>query len=201
MGAFLMPGGGYQIRFMRFIDGTNFLIQMKKELKICFSEHKPGVEEIKAATAWVKALPITSRLHGFVVRNYWICSYEGDDNFKNGLIHQLRECEFEPVLLKKIGNREKGVDLSLAKEMLVNAFNKNFDLGLLVAGDEDYVGIVNEVKRYGQIINGSFFNSGLSELLKNSFDEFILIKKEKSTIFETEALKQLEIKHSTKFFD
>ena len=95
------------------------------------------------------------------------------------------------MLFQKIGSKEKGVDIGLAKEMLVNAFNQNFDVGWLFAGDEDYVGLVKEVKKYGQIINGSFFNQGLSPELEVAFDEFILIKKEKATLFETQEYKDL----------
>jgi hypothetical protein len=36
--------------------------------------------------------------------------------------------------------------------MLVNAFNQNFGMEYLVIGDEDYVGLVHEVKRYGPIV-------------------------------------------------
>jgi hypothetical protein len=56
--------------------------------------------------------------------------------------------------------------------MLINAFNSNFDLALLIAGDEDYLAIVDEVKRHGGQIMGSFFNKGLSQKLKIAFDYF-----------------------------
>jgi len=88
----------------------------------------------------------------------------------------LRELNFEPVLFKKHQDKkEKGVDIALTKEMLVNAFNSNFDIAILFAGDEDYVGLVNEVKRYGPIIMGAFFNNGLSPNLQFTFDYFQLI--------------------------
>jgi len=87
----------------------------------------------------------------------------------------------EPILFKKKGNREKGVDIALTKEVLVNAFNQNFDVGLLVAGDEDYVGLVHEVKRYGQIIHGTFFEEGLSNELKVEFDQFFNLSTELSS--------------------
>ena len=56
--------------------------------------------------------------------------------------------------------------------MLTNAFNQNYDIGILFAGDEDYVEVVKEVKRYGPIIVGSYFKDGLSDNLKLSFDHF-----------------------------
>jgi uncharacterized LabA/DUF88 family protein len=61
--------------------------------------------------------------------------------------------------------------------MLVNAFNQNFDIGFLIAGDEDYVGLVNEVKRYGPIVRGAFFEHGLSEELRLACDSFIYMNR------------------------
>jgi uncharacterized LabA/DUF88 family protein len=59
--------------------------------------------------------------------------------------------------------------------MLVNAFNQNFDVALLIAGDEDYVELVNEVKRYGPVVNGAFLERGLSDNLRYALDCFQLI--------------------------
>ena len=61
--------------------------------------------------------------------------------------------------------------------MLVNAFNQNYDIGILVAGDKDYARLVNEVKRYGPIIYGAFLQNGLSEDLQISVDKFYDILK------------------------
>jgi len=85
----------------------------------------------------------------------------------------LRASGFEPILFKRRARREKGVDIALTKEMLVNSFNRNFNVGILVAGDEDYVGLVNEVKRYGPGIWGTFFDHGVSDELFITFDNFI----------------------------
>jgi len=184
------------LRFMKFVDGTNFLTQMAKELKIELNPYKPSQESKRFATEWVKSIPVSSTLTGYVVRNYWFGSYQGDDKLRIELANELRNCNFEPVLFKKRGDRGKGVDIGLAKEMLMNAFNQNFDVGWLFAGDEDYVGLVNEVKRYGQIVNGAFFERGLSDELRIAFDEFILLKKEETTLFETQEYKDLMQKQS-----
>jgi len=177
------------LRYMKFVDGTNFLTQMSKELKIKLDPYKPSPESIIFSTKWIKAIPVS--ITGYIIRNYWFGSYVGDKPYCAKLTKELRNCNFEPVLFQKIGNKEKGVDIGLAKEMLVNAFNQNFDVGWLFAGDEDYVGLVKEVKRYGQIINGSFFNQGLSAELEVAFDEFILLKKDESSLYENQEYKDL----------
>ena len=46
------------------------------------------------------------------------------------------------------------------------------DIAILVAGDEDYVNLVQDVKRYGVRITGSFFKHGTSPLLRLSVDYF-----------------------------
>jgi len=174
------------LRYMKFVDGTNFLTQMSKELKIKLDPYKPSPESIIFSTKWIKAIPVS--ITGYIIRNYWFGSYVGDKPYCTKLTKDLRNCNFEPVLFKKIGNKEKGVDIGLAKEMLVNAFNQNFDVGWLFAGDEDYVGLVKEVKRYGQIINGSFFNQGLSPELQVAFDEFILLKEDQASLVDPKSL-------------
>jgi hypothetical protein len=76
------------------------------------------------------------------------------------------------------------------KEMLVNAFNQNFDVGYLIAGDEDYVGLVNEVKRYGPIAKGAFFQHGLSEELYLTFDSFEYLGQEIWSVMNREGYMQ-----------
>src|SRR4051794_12186407 len=44
----------------------------------------------------------------------------------------------------------KGVDISLTKDMLVQAFLGNYDIAVLVAADGDYLPVVEEVKRLGK---------------------------------------------------
>lgn len=63
--------------------------------------------------------------------------------------------------------------MHLAVEMLVHAQRGNFDTALLVAGDEDYVRLVDEVKRCGALVFGAFFSaSGMSTSLRRSLDGF-----------------------------
>ncbi|MCK9374989.1 MAG: NYN domain-containing protein [Syntrophobacterales bacterium] len=91
------------------------------------------------------------------------------------MCNALRELNYEPILFKKRGNKEKGVDIALTKEMLINSFNHNFDVALLIATDADYISLINEVKRYGVILLGAFFSRGLSPGLHLSFNHFKII--------------------------
>ena len=71
---------------------------------------------------------------------------------------QLRDLGFHPELFwKEKGKRSKGVDLTLAKDLLSHAFWGNYDVAILLAGDGDYVPLVKEVKRMGKVVYSVFF--------------------------------------------
>ncbi|MBI4284647.1 MAG: NYN domain-containing protein [Chloroflexi bacterium] len=52
---------------------------------------------------------------------------------------------------------EKGVDISLATDMLVHGFRDNYDTVILVAGDNDYVGALQAVKDSGKHVEVALF--------------------------------------------
>ncbi len=45
---------------------------------------------------------------------------------------------------------EKGVDIQLATDMISHSFRNNYDIAILVAGDNDYVGALQAVKDNGK---------------------------------------------------
>jgi len=65
------------------------------------------------------------------------------------------------------------VDITLATDMLSHAFNDNYEVVVLVAGDEDYVPLVQEVKRTGKQVALWFLQDGLSRHLKRECDFFL----------------------------
>lgn len=162
-------------RVMVFVDGTNFLRGIGRETNNNeLRADKPSDVALKLAESYVSG---TSDVYAPLSRNdyirrYWFASYKGGDIDYKQLTETLRSLNFEPVLFKLIDSKEKGVDIALTMNMLINAFNQNYDVGILFAGDEDYVELVKEVKRYGQIIAGSYFKDGLSDSLKLAFDYF-----------------------------
>jgi len=165
-------------RFMAFVDGTNFLIELGKEIDAEIRADSPPEYAIRCASSVLGVYAQYRTLNP--IRKFWFGSYVGNDETELALRRTIRSCGFEPVLFhKKKNGSEKGVDIALAKEMLVNAFNRNFDIGVLVAGDQDYHDLVQETKRYGQTIEGAFFSHGLSEPLRLAFDSFHDLSSEK----------------------
>jgi uncharacterized LabA/DUF88 family protein len=161
---------------MYFIDGSNLLIELAKKI--------PGCERFRAEAPHPSAIItvakdlLVKRKAGdiaadSIIRSYWFASYQGDDQMRINYARALRMAGFEPRLFQRIGAKEKGVDIDLTREMLVNAFARNFKRAVLVAGDADYVSLVNEVKRYGVNVYGSFFSgASLADELHLALDRF-----------------------------
>ena len=63
------------------------------------------------------------------------------------------------MLQKVKGRPSKGVDIALTCDMLSHASHDNYDVAVLIAGDGDYVPLVDEVKRLGKLVHLVFFQS------------------------------------------
>lgn len=166
-----------QDRLMIFIDGSNLFRATAKIIHADFRSDKPPKEALDLCTMIIHGLigRINKEASFYdckVLRTYWFGSYQGDEKYETEMKRELRAKGMEPVIFKKRSGREKRVDIAIAREMLINAINKNYDLGLLVAGDEDYLDLITDLKRLGVRVVGSFYNIDLSESLKLSFDYF-----------------------------
>jgi uncharacterized LabA/DUF88 family protein len=72
--------------------------------------------------------------------------------------------------------RQKGVDTLMAVDMLVGAFSGVFDIAVLVAGDADFVPVVEEMKRRGVMVTVAGFSASVSEDLRRAADRFIEVQ-------------------------
>ena len=52
---------------------------------------------------------------------------------------------------------EKGVDIQLATDMITHSFKNNYEVAVLVAGDNDYVGALQAVKDNGKNVEVALF--------------------------------------------
>jgi uncharacterized LabA/DUF88 family protein len=69
---------------------------------------------------------------------------------------------------------EKGTDVQLATDMLTHAFKNNYDVAVLVAGDNDYAGAVQAIKDNGKHVEVALFGKqGTSQELRNVADRII----------------------------
>ena len=157
-------------RVMIFVDGTNFLARLEETIGISLDAQRPPASVFPFAKELFNHLPLSSG--AIIHRRYWCGSYRGSDPEEGAISNNLHACHFQPVLVKAVEGREKGVDMALAIHLLVNAFNRNYDVGWIIAGDADYIQLVTEAKRYGCILNVAAWRKGVSPNLKLASDEF-----------------------------
>ena len=71
---------------------------------------------------------------------------------------------------------EKGVDIQLATDMITHSFKDNYDIAVLVAGDNDYVGALQSVKDNGKHVEVALFGKERSSYrLRTVADRVITI--------------------------
>jgi uncharacterized LabA/DUF88 family protein len=71
---------------------------------------------------------------------------------------------------------EKGVDIQLATDMITHSFKNNYDVAVLVAGDNDYVGALQAVKDNGKNVEVALFGKErTSRQLRVATDKVITI--------------------------
>jgi uncharacterized LabA/DUF88 family protein len=122
--------------------------------------------------------PWTKRFHGntHAERAYYYTCTQGDQKAVNKIHDDLASRGFSPTVMHKPkGARAKGVDISLTKDMLLQAFLGNYDIAVLVSGDGDYKPVVEEVRRFGKWVIVAFFDeaNGLSPDLRRAADEYV----------------------------
>jgi len=176
-------------RWMLFVDGENLTIRAqelakKQKIKLVIGDYWK-----KDCFFWIPSIypqniftPIGSyilsspyALPDSHVRSYYYMAIKGDDSLINEIRSSLKKIRFDPRVFKKYKGKSKEVDISIATEVLGHAYRNNYDLAVLIAGDRDYVPLVDELKRLGKIVWVYFFTgelSGLSEDLRIMADYF-----------------------------
>ncbi len=71
---------------------------------------------------------------------------------------------------------EKGIDVQLTTDMLTHSFKNNYDVAILVAGDNDFVGALQAIKDNGKNAEVALFGrGGTSHQLRRVADRVIAI--------------------------
>jgi len=71
---------------------------------------------------------------------------------------------------------EKGIDIMLTTDLLTHSFKQNYDVAILVTGDSDYVGAIQQVKNNGQNVEVALFGrQNTSRPLREVADRIIEI--------------------------
>lgn len=73
---------------------------------------------------------------------------------------------------------EKGVDIQLATDMITHSFKGNYDVAIMVGGDNDFVGALQAVKDNGKNVEVALFgNERTSVQLRKVADKVVSISK------------------------
>ena len=102
-------------------------------------------------------------------------SYRSQQQFLDWLrrIDDL-EVRLGALVYRPSGPVEKGIDIRIATDMLVNAARGNYDTAILVSGDTDFVHAVQAVKDFGRKAEVALFgHGGSSRMLRDVADRVI----------------------------
>ena len=184
MPGFQLPSDPHLRRWMLFVDGENFTIRAQKVAQASNIVLPEGAHYLKDIYIWLPGLQATQdttqghlRLQAHAIRSFYYTSASGDEQKLVDVKRRLRELGFNPQVFKKTRDKSKGVDIALAKDLLVNAFFDNYDVAVLIVGDGDYVPLIEEVKRQGKVVYLVFFKEeGLNEALWLAADSYFEMK-------------------------
>lgn len=162
---------------MVFVDGENLSIRYKEEL----GTNSPSAHIIYQPDVyvWSNTFNRVYEDSHILIRTHYYTSVTGDDDKVNEVIDILKSNRINsPRVFKKLkGFRSKKVDISLATEMLAHAHRNNYELAILIAGDADYIPLVEAVRDEGKNVVLWFLESGLSKELQRTVDHYININK------------------------
>jgi uncharacterized LabA/DUF88 family protein len=167
-------------KIMVFVDGENLAIRYGKILEDRDIEVPKHVFYEPNVYVWSVGLNNVCVYHRVLRKYYYTSIIEKDHTTILACIDQLKLHNIqEPKVFKRTKNRHsKGVDISLATDMLTHAFRRNYDIAVLVAGDGDYVPLVKAIKNEGcQVFLWFFDEKGLSDDLRRNADNFTDIGK------------------------
>src|SRR2546422_8798188 len=178
-------------RWMMFVDGENLVCRAQEIAAAARILLQTGSHYDRDVFVWLPGLPPTianiaqprkgPRLEEYAIRSHYYASVIGDEQRLLRIRSAVSSLGFQPIVFKRSRNQRqsKGVDITLTKDMLVHAFNNNYDAAVLMTGDGDYVPVVEEVKRMGKSVYVVFFEDesfGLNRELRLACDKFFKLK-------------------------
>lgn len=172
--ATLIPYFGIDnIRVMIFVDGENLAIRFGAYLR---AHHLAlATDAIYETDVYVWSRHLSQHVvgGGGVIRTYYYTAVQGDHPKVEEVAAMLKQAGVAaPRVFKKAkGQRSKGVDISLATDMLTHAHRHHFDIAVLVGGDGDFVPLVQAVQAEGRGVHLWYIPDGVSEALVQAVDQ------------------------------
>ena len=163
------------IRAMLFIDGENLAIRFGSMLQTKGLKPLADVVYRPDVYVWSRHLSTDVVAGGGVIRSHYYTAVQGDHPSIEEAARELKSAGIAaPRVFKKVkGSRSKRVDITLATEMLVHATRRNYDIAVLIAGDEDYVPLIEAVQAEGRGVHLWSIPDGLSPHLVQAVDNYV----------------------------
>jgi len=113
-----------------------------------------------------------------LLRSYWFDTYPpGDKESKTGFFHFLETNGFRvvdmPLRENDDGYEQKGLDITLATELIARGFDDAYDVAVVVTGDDDFNRAIRYVQDRGKVIEVAAFESTMSDGLKRRADTYV----------------------------
>jgi hypothetical protein len=158
---------------MVFVDGENLAIRYGARLKEQQGQPASHVWYEPNVFVWSMGLNNICVQQHVVRKHYYTCT-QGDTDRLDALHDRLRKAHIEaPYVFKKDKRKgSKRVDIQLTVDMLIQATRKSYQTAVLVAGDEDYVPLVQAVKDEGRLVVLWAVEGGLSASLRRTADYY-----------------------------
>ena len=160
-------------RVMVFIDGENLVFRYQ-DMIASGAKQKPQVIHRPNVLVWhPEATKFVANQQ--IIRATYYTYAVGDEGLITAVRQQIRTLGFvfnlplvantlSPEVFKKPsqGAKAKGVDIKMTVDILTHVHQNNTDAVFLMAGDGDYVPLVQEVMRSGKQLYIAAFSKGLS---------------------------------------
>ena len=94
-------------------------------------------------------------------------------------MHKIKKLEVKLGIWKEQNGSivEKGVDVLLATDLVLNAVKNNYDHAIIVSGDGDFFPAIEAVKKEGKRVEVAAFESNISKEASDSADKVLKLKK------------------------
>ena len=163
-------------RVMLFVDGENLAIRYGNMLGD--KELPDHVHFKKDEYVWSDVLNAALELYE-MSRSHYYTSAIGTDDVREIVEDTLRSFRMDaPRVFQRFkGRGSKRVDISLTTEFLMHAFRDNYDIAILVSGDEDFVPAVEAVADHGKMIVLWALPDGLSPALRRAVHHYFDLSK------------------------
>jgi uncharacterized LabA/DUF88 family protein len=178
------PSRSYR-QVMIFVDGGYLREYIKKK----WGSQELATGPFQSLTRELIQYVQFRNIYGELIRTYYydaiVDEKEKDERERQSkFFDTLRTLPFCTVRLgrlktaRKEPRRQKGVDILMSIDMLTKAYENHYDIAILVAGDGDFVDLVEAVKDAGKRVYGAYIKDHVDDKLLGSLDNRIIISDE-----------------------